>query len=47
MNLTGDDYARLCAEQRTLVTDLQEKNADLEEENRLLLIKVKELESYK
>ena len=29
------------------VSNLQTKNADLEEENRLLLIKVKELESYK
>lgn len=44
MNLTGDDWARLCAEQRTFVTELQENNEKLEEENRLLYIKVKDLE---
>lgn len=47
MNLTGDDYARLCAEQRELVTKLQDENENLEEKNRLLLIKVKELEAMK
>lgn len=45
MNLTGDDYARLCADQRTFVSELQETNEEIEEENRLLRIKIKDLES--
>lgn len=45
MNLTGDDYARLCAEQRTYVVKVQNERDDLAEENRLLNIKVKDLET--
>lgn len=45
MGMTGDDYARLCAEQRTFVADLQKENDDLEETNRLLNIRIKDLEA--
>lgn len=45
MGMTGDDYARLCAEQRTFVADLQKTNDDLEETNRLLNIRIKDLEA--
>lgn len=45
MNLTGDDYARLCAEQRTFVSELQDKIEDVTEENRLLTIKLKDYEA--
>lgn len=45
LNLTGDDFARLLAEQRDFVTKLQDENESIEEENRLLRIKVKDLES--
>lgn len=44
LNCTGDDFARLCADQRELVTELQEKNENLMEDNRLLHIRVKDLE---
>lgn len=44
MNLTGDDYARLCADQRAFVAELQETQEATEEENRLLRIRVKDLE---
>ncbi len=47
MNLTGDDYARLCAEQREFVTKLQDENEGLEEENRLLRIQLKEIQKQK
>ena len=45
MGMTGDDYARLCAEQRTFLSELQKQNDDLEETNRLLSIKIKDLET--
>ena len=45
MGMTGDDYARLCAEQRTFLSELQKQNDDLEETNRLLNIKIKDLET--
>ena len=45
MNLTGDDYARLCAEQREFTAKLQDENEAITENNRLLQIKIKDLES--
>lgn len=45
MNLSGDDYARLCAEQREYVANLQVENESLSETNRLLQIKIKDLET--
>lgn len=44
MNLTGDDYARLCADQRAFVAELQETQEQTEEDNRLLRIRIKDLE---
>lgn len=44
MNMTGDDYARLCADQRQFVVELQETIGNLEETNRLQAIRIKDLE---
>ncbi len=41
---TGDDFARLCADQRQFVVELQEENDELTEQNRLLNIRIKDLE---